>query len=460
MDFLWTLAKAIEADPQLRAGLRYRPNSSLYQVGDRLLYAEARDSQTGRAYHLVAVDHTAYLAKVLTSAASGAGLDELAAVLTGTGLADEEVTGEEAREYLAQLIDSQLLVADCQPHRHRLAGRPARSRPCWHRTRPRRHRRAAAAGGDHLAGRGRGRLRRAARSLPRAGREPVGDLPAAPDPARFVQVDLLVRARAAELSPAVAADLLTATRLLHALAPPRGADALAGFREQFDRRYGTREMPLAQVLDEESGIGFAVTGQRTPATAAPLLAGLPLAARQHQQAAWTPPRRLPATQARGRARGAAPRDRGRARPRPGRCGIRISRRCPTPSRSWPRSRPSLTRRSAAATTRLLVGSVGGPSGARLLGRFCHADDELHDRVRAHLRAEEQARPDCVFAEVVHLPAGPDRQHPQPPGAARATRSRISAGPARPPAASCRCPTCSCPSRTSACCCARAGSAAR
>ena len=54
MDYLWTLAKAIEADPLLRAGLRYRPNSSLYEVGDRLLYAEARDRRPGRSYHLVA----------------------------------------------------------------------------------------------------------------------------------------------------------------------------------------------------------------------------------------------------------------------------------------------------------------------------------------------------------------------------------------------------------------------
>jgi thiopeptide-type bacteriocin biosynthesis protein len=49
--------------------------------------------------------------------------------------------------------------------------------------------------------------------------------------------------------------------------------------------------------------------------------------------------------------------------------------------------------------------AGGPSGARLLGRFCHADRELERRVRDHLRAEEALDPDAVHAEIVHLPSG-------------------------------------------------------
>ncbi|HEY0097054.1 MAG TPA: thiopeptide-type bacteriocin biosynthesis protein, partial [Archangium sp.] len=40
-----------------------------------------------------------------------------------------------------------------------------------------------------------------------------------------------------------------------------------------------------------------------------------------------------------------------------------------------------------------------------MGRFCHGDAALEERVREHLRAEESLRPDAVFAEVVHLPQG-------------------------------------------------------
>ena len=55
--------------------------------------------------------------------------------------------------------------------------------------------------------------------------------------------------------------------------------------------------------------------------------------------------------------------------------------------------------------RLFLAGVVGPSGARLLGRFCHADPDLAAGVAAHLPAEEALRPDAVFAEVVHLPEG-------------------------------------------------------
>src|SRR5262249_38295573 len=55
--------------------------------------------------------------------------------------------------------------------------------------------------------------------------------------------------------------------------------------------------------------------------------------------------------------------------------------------------------------RVLVEMADGPSGARLLGRFCHGDERLRATVETHLRAEEALRADAVFAEIVHLPEG-------------------------------------------------------
>jgi len=54
---------------------------------------------------------------------------------------------------------------------------------------------------------------------------------------------------------------------------------------------------------------------------------------------------------------------------------------------------------------VLVDHAGGPSAALLLGRFCHADPGLHARVLEMLRVEQAARPDAVYAEIVHLPEG-------------------------------------------------------
>jgi thiopeptide-type bacteriocin biosynthesis protein len=55
--------------------------------------------------------------------------------------------------------------------------------------------------------------------------------------------------------------------------------------------------------------------------------------------------------------------------------------------------------------RVHVSSFSGPSGARLLGRFCYSDELLHARVAQHLRDEEALDPDSVYAEIVHLPEG-------------------------------------------------------
>jgi class I lanthipeptide synthase len=397
MDFLWTLANAIEADPRLRAGLRYWPNSSLHQVGDRLLYAEARAGQAGRSYHLVAADRTPYLAKVLARAAGGARLDELAAELT-----DDDVSEAEARAYLEQLIDSQLLVAGCQPA---VTGAPPGAEMAA--TLARQH---ATAG---IAGR-LGHAQAALQALDDGGigaspdryRDVVTSLdglPVSPDPARLVQVDLLTSASAAEVSPGVVAELLSAARLLHALAPARGTDTLAGFREQYVRRYGTREMPLAQVLDEESGIGFSATGQPS-ADRGPLLAGLPIADRRDRDPAW---RRRDAVLHR-KVMLALQAGKQEISLEPGDAdALGGQDQLPLPDAFEVVA--TIAAESGEAVDngayQLLIGSVAGPSGARLLGRFCHADGQLLGLVREHLRAEERIRPDCVFAEVVHLPQG-------------------------------------------------------
>nr|MBA3483807.1 lantibiotic dehydratase [Pirellulales bacterium] len=59
----------------------------------------------------------------------------------------------------------------------------------------------------------------------------------------------------------------------------------------------------------------------------------------------------------------------------------------------------------AGDFRLLFTNAIGPSGAKMLGRFCHGDEQLEQCVRDHLQAEESLNPDAIFAEIVHLPEG-------------------------------------------------------
>ena len=397
MDYLWNLAEAVERDPDLRRELEYRPNSSLYQVGDRLLFAEARQGQTGRSYRLVAVGITPYLMQTLARARDGAGLGTLAAALV-----DHDITRADADEYIAELADCQVLVADVRPQ---LTGAPPTDTMAATLGR---YERAV-----HLAR----QLEEAADGLAALDADGIGvpaeryhavasvldGLPVSPERSRFVQVDLTKPAAEVTLGAAVVPELLRGAEVLHALSRYRHHEGLRQFREQFTRRYETREVPLAQVLDEENGIGFERSSSPSSETA-PLLAGLPLRRSQDHPAPWT--RRdtfLLDKLTRALAAGSSEITIGAAEA----AAVGDSDTPPLPD-AFDVQAVLVTngnQPSGSDDFQVLLHAVSGPSGARLLGRFLHADDELGQLVRAHLTAEEAVHPERVYAEVVHLPEG-------------------------------------------------------
>ncbi|HEY2270352.1 MAG TPA: lantibiotic dehydratase [Streptosporangiaceae bacterium] len=397
MDYLWALAEAVERDPGLRGELDYRPNSSLYQVGDRLLFAEARQGRAGRSYKLVAVGATPYLMQTLARAVGGARLDTLAAALV-----DDYITRADADEYVAELADSQVLVADVRPQ---LTGTPPTDTFVATLGRHKRgtslaHRLGEAV--DGLAAIDADGIGVPAERY-RAAAAVLDGLPVSPELSRFVQVDLMKPACEVTLGANVVSDLLRGVEVLHALTRYRRHEGLRQFREQFTRRYETREVPLAQALDEENGIGFERSSSPA-AEAAPLLAGLPLRHRQDQSVPWT--RRDTfllgkLTRALATGGGEITVEASEA------AAVRDDDTPPLPDAFEVLAAIVADGEQAAGRGdfQVVLHSASGPSGARMLGRFCHADDQLHQLVRAHLTAEEAVQPERVFAEVVHLPEG-------------------------------------------------------
>src|SRR5262249_51527670 len=95
-------------------------------------------------------------------------------------------------------------------------------------------------------------------------------LPTRVDASRLFQVDLFKPAPAAVLGEAVTGELVRPVATLPPVAAAPRGDAWRQFRERFAARYETREVPLLEVLDEETGIGF----DPAEAGTAPLLGGL------------------------------------------------------------------------------------------------------------------------------------------------------------------------------------------
>ncbi|MEA2562918.1 MAG: lantibiotic biosynthesis protein [Acidobacteriota bacterium] len=410
MDYLFALCEDLGQDAAVRRELSYRPNTSLYRTAGRLRYAEARlDGRDGktRSHHLVALEPTSYLEETLARAAGGAQPADLAAALV-EGDPDGEVTIEDAEEYVGELIQTQILVSDLTPGvtgpeaiyglEEQLAALPSGQAA------------AAALAGARVtlaeldaAGLG------ASPERYRAVAEALKELPTSVELSRLFQVDMVKPADAVNtpgLPPTVIQEMQRGMALLHRLFGRSRQETLERFRQDFSDRYGEgRWVPLAEALDEETGIGFE---RSEGGEASPLLQGLalgrPPAETPENTVPWGPLqawqlRKLEETLTRGTQEiELTEKDLEKL-------GQRESMPLPDAVQAMAVLAAASEEDVDEGRFLLLWKGAGGPSGARLLGRFCHADSELEARVREHLEAEEAVRPDAVFAEIVHLPQG-------------------------------------------------------
>ena len=397
MDFLFALVAALGSDPVLRGTFEFRPGSSLYRAAGRVHYVEARLDGKRRTHHLVAAEDSEDLRATLERAVGGASPESLAAALVS-----EDVSRAEAEEYVGELIDSQIL----RPALSLLVTGPDPVESLANQLHQ--HPQTAAIGDRLLEARtelsaidaaGPGadpaRYRAVARKLEGLG-APV-ELP------RLFQVDMVKPSPEAVLGGPVLEEILRGVETLRRLSTSRGSDDLTRFRHAFAGRYEEREVPFVEALDEEAGIGFPPASE-SDAGGSPLLKDVAFPGSMEQGAAWGATEQfLLGKLTEAAARGAreivlAPGDL-----------AELERKDTLPLPDAFAVYATLAAASEEALSRgdfrLLWTGSDGPSGARLLGRFCDADENLRRAVEGHLRAEEALDPDALFAEVVHLPEG-------------------------------------------------------
>jgi thiopeptide-type bacteriocin biosynthesis protein len=405
MDYLFALCEDLGRDPALREQLAYRPNTSLYRAAGRLRYAEARLDGKVRSHHLVALDSNEYLEEALRVASGGARIQDLVEALVAAD-PDGEVTPEEAAEFVNELIESQVIVSDLSTP---VTGPEAIHDVIAHLGQFPTTREAAerlAQVRDILAA-----LDAGGPGAPTERYQEIADalkeLPTPVEMSRLFQLDMVKAAEGAALGPAVIEEMQRGIEVLYRLAGDRPQENLDKFRKDFSDRYESREVPLLEVLDEEVGIGFERSGD-FGAEASPLLRGLALGGTPSDPSyAWGRRQafllgKMQEAQARGSQEiEITPEDLDRVAP------ADQAPRTPLPDALH--AMGTLVAESPEALAQgefqLFLENAGGPSGARLLGRFCHADPALHRLTEEHLRAEEALRPDAIFAEVVHLPQG-------------------------------------------------------
>ncbi|MBI3725130.1 lantibiotic dehydratase [bacterium] len=394
--YLSTLTGILGRDAALRRALAIRPSSGLYLVAGRIRYVVSNDGENGRSYTLAAAEPSPHLEAALARAENGASWGEIAAAVREKV---PDVTLEETDEFVGALLDQQILRVDLEPPvtgEEPLAAVLEQLRPL-----------APAAPLVSVLERTRSELASidalGLGSSPdryRAITESLRALPAPVDLSRLFQADMAKPGRLT-LGRSVIEELARAAELARSFETKN--DLLRPFREAFRQRYEDREVPLVLALDEEAGIGFE-RSNAPGAEASPLLKGIAFP----QAPSFTRPTDL-------RKHGLQ-RSKLEAAWRSGASEVTVTEEEIRSLSPEPSPLPDafavmavLVAISCEAVARgefrVVFEGLSGPSGANLLGRFCHVDPALERGVREHLRREEELRPGAIFAEIVHLPEG-------------------------------------------------------
>ncbi|HEY8918543.1 MAG TPA: lantibiotic dehydratase family protein, partial [Chitinophaga sp.] len=395
MDYYTRICHHIQRLPAIREALIYYTNNSVYKSGEKFRYAEYIIANNRRKYLLTAVTDAVFIQKIIREAAAGLTIPEMVLLITTE---DDSITAEEARAFINELIDAQLLISEIEPRITETDNLQALIKRL---------------SSIEAAGPVRESLQQLQHFFQQQDFE-QGRLGAIHDtcnaafpldaPKDLLQVDLFKTAAACTISEKLLSGLLQQVNQLMALChgyAKGGNPELAGFVSRFKERYEAQEVPLNLVLDAETGIGYGssldsiihapfvedIAGNNGTETAAAL--------------SWSPVQQLCLEKYEDHLRRGGP--------------VTITdeelKKLGDPEK-LPFARSSYLFGSLYANTAadadngvysFALQSMGGPSAANLLGRFCSGDPQLAAHVHAALAAEEAAYPDVIFAEVVHFP---------------------------------------------------------
>ncbi|PSL50295.1 thiopeptide-type bacteriocin biosynthesis protein [Chitinophaga niastensis] len=394
MSFVIELTKQLAEIPAVQSQIKFYVNNTLYRIGDKYIYVEYSLRNGKRSYALSALSSSLYIDRVIGLATAGATMETLIACVVESGAGQEAILN-----FIRGLITAQVLVSEFLPAvtgddfmavltgrlkqlEHTTAIREQIEKACWLLEEP-------DGGLETYIG-----AELIARKLiPKNGLE-------------ITQTDLYFNMQQNNINRKVIEEIIRTSAKLVATVSPFTPSDLDEFRQRFSARYEDQEIPLVQALDPDSGVGYGLAINGVVENM-PLLEGLAI--------------RVSAPDKSGKTDSLGKLIFGKMKTffqhktpvitiTDDELASLAAERVATPEQSTSAYIFGSILASSLAEMdngayRFFPTQLHAPYVGKMLARFAQGEPLLHHKLAESIEAEQNANPDLILAEIVHVPEG-------------------------------------------------------
>ncbi len=395
MNYACALGQYFAKQESIREQLNFFPNNSIYSTGDKFRYIEYNyGKKSQRLHHVSAVDNNEYLVNILDLAKNGSTPNKLA-----NHIVDDEITYNEAKDFILELINSQLLISELEPqitepdYWSRLIAKLSSINGCKQIVND---------------------LNNVKAILEQLDYQPIGievedyygkiktvlkkfDIDF--EEKFLFQSDMVIPLNQNKINKDIPLRVLEGIELLNKLSITPTETNLSNFASEFNKRYEDLEVELAMVLDPETGLGYPI-GNSINSDLSPLLEGLILQNPQQtqKQIGWDHVqlfllKKYQETLKNNDFSVELTNEELKDFP------LNISPFSNTISAIVELIPPE----KEGGEERIIMGSAGGTSALCLIGRFCNVSEEFNNYALEIVQKEIELAGDKIIAEIVHLP---------------------------------------------------------
>lgn len=392
MHYACALAQHLTSLPCVKNELTYFPNNSLYQLGGELRYVEYKYEGGRRKHQISAVFHSAALELIIKHSEQGITIAAMKNLIV-----TNDITAAEALCFIDELLEAQVMVSELEPA---ITGEEFVYQIL------RILNRIYTSSNDPELARIIALLQEVIVLMDELDQQQVNhpdayvriqhmlsQLEIPFEVNKLFQTDSIKIAETGTVNSSLQKDITAALEVLNRLHPDPANTNLDAFAARFAERYENKEVPLLEVMDTETGLGYPEkSGNHTTPLIDNLL--LPQPKTTNGNIAWGPAETMLNEKLNQAHKNNS-------------CTIALTDEDleAFKTANWNNLPPSMsvTFRLVAGEQPVFIESVSGSSAANLLGRFAHADKAIEQLVNDITREEEEQNPAVIFAEIIHLP---------------------------------------------------------